>query len=90
MNIKNIISESIGWYGTAAIITAFALVSFEILEPTSFTYQILNGTGALGIVYTSLKKKTAHDRRSWQPAVLNMIWALIAIFALVKLFFYSN
>jgi len=78
MNQK-IIDEFFGWYGAFAIILAYTLVSFGILSSLSFIYQILNGTGALGIVYISLKKK------AYQPAVLNIIWAIIAFLAIIKL-----
>ena len=77
--MKKIIDEIIGWYGTCAIVLAYALVSFGVLSSSTFLYQILNGTGALGIVYISLKKK------AYQPGVLNIIWAIIASIALVKL-----
>jgi hypothetical protein len=69
-----------GWYGTAAIILAYALVSFSILQPTDLWYQFLNGTGALGIVGVSLQKN------AYQPAVLNIVWAVIACVAIVRLF----
>ena len=78
MKTPQIIEEIIGWYGTIAIVTAFGLVSFEILQPGNLIYQILNGTGALGIVYISFKKK------AYQPGVLNIIWAIIAGIAIVK------
>ncbi len=76
---KKIIDELIGWYGTIAIISAYALVSFGFLSPHTFIYQILNGTGALGIVYISFKKK------AYQPGVLNIIWAIIALIAIINL-----
>jgi len=78
MNQK-IIDETIGWYGTCAIVIAYALVSFNILSPSTFLYQILNGTGAFGIVYISFKKK------AYQPGVLNIIWAIIALIAIIRL-----
>lgn len=78
MRIKQVIDETIGWYGTVTIIGAFAMVSFEVLAPTSLFYQILNGTGALGIVYISFKKK------AYQPGVLNVIWAVIAGIAIIR------
>lgn len=76
---KKIIDEMIGWYGTVAILLAYALISFEVFSAKSFIYQILNGTGALGIVYISVKKK------AYQPGVLNIIWALIAVIAILGL-----
>lgn len=76
---KKIIDEIIGWYGTCAIVLAYALVSFGVLPASTFLYQILNGTGALGIVYISFKKK------AYQPGVLNVIWAIIATVAIIKI-----
>ena len=76
---QKLIDESIGWYGTCAIVLAYALVSFEVLSSSTFLYQILNGTGALGIVYISFKKK------AYQPGVLNVIWAIIALIAIIRL-----
>jgi hypothetical protein len=76
---EKIIDEALGWYGTFAILLAYALVSLGILSSQTFIYQILNGTGALGIVYISFKK------RAYQPGILNIIWAIIALIALIKL-----
>lgn len=73
--------EILGWYGAAAILVAYALVSFGALSSASVWYQILNASGALGIVVVSFSKKT------YQPGVLNAIWLVIALFALVRLFF---
>ena len=65
--------EAIGWYGTGAIVLAYALVSFSVIPSTDFWFQFLNSTGALGIIVISLSKK------AYQPAVLNIIWILIAL-----------
>lgn len=66
-----------GWYGALAILLAYILVSFSILSPDSVWYQILNLTGALGIVVTSFNKK------NYAPGVLNLVWAAIAVVALL-------
>ena len=68
-----------GWYGTVAIIGAFALSSFSIVKPTDLIYQILNLTGAVGIVLVSFHKK------AYQPGILNIIWAVVALIAIVKI-----
>ncbi len=73
--------ELFGWYGTAAVILGYALVSFSVLEATSVWFQLLNGTGALGIILVSLRK------RAFQPAVLNIIWALIALASILRITF---
>lgn len=77
----NKIIEIFGWYGAIAIVTAYFLVSFSYIESTGIAYQILNATGALGIALVSLHK------RAYQPGVLNMIWAAIAVAAIVKILF---
>lgn len=68
-----------GWYGVLAILTAYALVSFDVVVVKGYVYQALNLTGALGIVIETVNKK---DK---QPAVLNGIWALVALVAIVRL-----
>jgi len=73
--------EIIGWYGTIAIIGAYALLSFNLISSQSAIYQLLNVTGAIGIVIISLKKKV------YQPAVLNIIWTVIGMVALLQLLF---
>ena len=70
-----------GWYGTIAIVGAYFLVSFAIISADSLLYQLLNLTGAIGIVAVSLAKD---DK---QPAVLNIFWALIALVAIIGIIF---
>ena len=76
---KKIFDEIIGWYGAIAIILAYALLSFNIIVSKSIVYQLLNATGAIGIVYISFKKK------AYQPGVLNIIWTIIAIVAIIRI-----
>lgn len=75
---RKVFDEAFGWYGTIAILSAYALLSFGFI-PTGLIYQVLNGTGALGIVYISFKKK------NYQPGVLNIAWAVIAAIAIVQI-----
>lgn len=76
---QKFLDESIGWYGTIVIVLAYALVNFNVLSSSNVLYLFLNLTGALGIVYISFKKKT------YQPGVLNIVWAIIALIALIRL-----
>lgn len=78
----NKLIELFGWYGTVAIVTAYALVSFSVLQPTDIAYQLLNGTGALGIVLVSFRK------RAYQPGMLNIVWTTIAAVAITKTLFF--
>jgi hypothetical protein len=79
MKLNRTLTEVLGWYGVIAIVGAYALLSFEIIDAKSLTYQVLNATGALGIVLDSWNQK------NWQPVVLNMFWLLIALYAILKL-----
>ena len=79
--MSNKLSEIVGWYGTIAIVGAYGLSSFNIVSSQSLIYQLLNVTGAIGIAIISLRKKT------YQPAVLNIIWTIIGLVALVKILF---
>ena len=78
--MTKLINEIIGWYGAFAILIAYAMVSFGMIDAHSLLYQILNITGACGIAYLSFIK------RAYQPAVLNLVWAIIAIVAIARLF----
>ncbi|MBP7785729.1 hypothetical protein KA062_00540 [Patescibacteria group bacterium] len=77
--MNNKVMEIVGWYGTLAILAAYALSNFNIISTQTLLYQSLNVTGALGIVLISIKRKT------YQPAVLNMIWAAIGMVILLKI-----
>lgn len=73
------ISGVIGWVGVLCILCAYILLSFGFFGATSLWYQVLNSLGALGIVYSSFCKK------NFQPAVLNIIWALVGIVSIIKI-----
>lgn len=77
--MKNTITEILGWCGVAAIVGAYILLSFNFVSSNSLIFQLLNLTGAIGIVVDAL------EDRNIQPAVLNIIWALVALIALVKI-----
>jgi hypothetical protein len=72
-------AELFAWYGVAAILIAYALVSFDLIASDSLVYQLLNATGAAGVMII------AYVRRAYQPVVLNFVWALIAVVAIVRI-----
>jgi hypothetical protein len=71
-------AEIAGWYGTAAILGAFALSSFGALSPRTRSYLLLNLTGALGVAWLCWCKT------AWQAFWLEAIWAAIALLALLR------
>lgn len=80
--MKEKITEFLGWYGIVAILSAYTLISVGYFNAGSFWFQFLNFTGAIGVVVVSINHKNI------QPAVLNLIWAVIALFSLFKIFIY--
>jgi hypothetical protein len=77
--MKRLLIEAFGWYGAAAVVLAYGLTSFQLLDPSSWWFLFLNGTGSLGILTVSLYKKT------YQPAALNLVWLLIACAAAAQM-----
>ena len=77
--MKRSVIEFVGWYGTIAIVGAYALVSFSLLSSSSLIYQLLNLTGSIGIILDTITKK------DYQPATLNVVWAVIAVIAILHL-----
>lgn len=73
----HLIAQILGWYGAAAIISGFLCVSFSFLKPTDLLYQLLNLSGALGLLNLGI------DRHVRQSVVVNLFWAGIAFIALV-------
>lgn len=69
----------VGWYGVLAILVAYGLNSFGLLSASSLAYQLINLSGATGIIIEALQKK------DYQPVVLNVVWGVIAIIAIVQL-----
>lgn len=73
------IIEIIGWAGTIAILLAYFLVSTKKLSATSKEFQLLNLFGAFGIIINSW------FHRAIPSVALNVVWLLIATYALLKM-----
>lgn len=76
---KHFLIELYGWYGVLAILSAYVLQNFFVLSGHSYLYQVLNLTGALGIISVSLQDK------EYQEVVLNIIWATVALIGIGSL-----
>jgi hypothetical protein len=71
-------AEIAGWYGTVAILAAYALASLEVLPAASPLLAAMNLTGGLGVAWLCWHKRT------WQAFWLEAIWAAIAVVALLR------
>lgn len=79
--MKKLLIEAGEWYGVAAVIVAYFLVSNGMMSPKDTSYQFLNLSGAIGIIIVS------SYQRAYQSVVVNSIWALISLVALIKIVF---
>lgn len=73
-------TEIAGWYGMLAILGAYSLVSFNLVQSDSLAFQLLNLTGALGLIVVAASKGVT------QSVILNVFWAIVAIIALFNIF----
>lgn len=71
------LEELLGWYGTVAILSAYAASSFGWLEQ-GLLYQFLNLTGAAGVGLVCWR------RRTWQAFWLEAVWGAVALIALLS------
>jgi len=74
------VTELAGWLGVIFILIAYGLLSFGVLSADHIGYHALNLVGGVGIIVDALADK------NYQPAVLNLIWIAIAVFAIVRIF----
>ncbi len=72
--------EGFSWYGVAAILSAYLLVSLSIFQPSNYLVIFLNITGSIASGIDALKD------RNWQPVVINIVWILIALVTLARAF----
>jgi dolichyl-phosphate-mannose--protein O-mannosyl transferase len=68
--------EVIGWAGALAVLVAYGLVSAERVTSRSWTYQLLNIGGAIGLVINSAWNGAVPS------AVVNLAWIGIGVYAL--------
>jgi hypothetical protein len=71
--------DIVGWIGSAAVVSAYALISLDKLNSKSRLYQVLNLVGSLGLVVN-----TAYYR-AYPSTFVNIVWLVIAALALVRI-----
>jgi hypothetical protein len=71
-------AEIAGWYGMLAILGAFALNSFSVVESSGLLYQLINASGAIGLMII------AYYKRVRQNVILNAVWLAVAVITIVS------
>jgi hypothetical protein len=69
--------DGVGWAGAAALLVAYAMISHKKLEGDSGAYQVLNIGGSLLLAANTI------FYGSYPSTFVNLIWAGIAVFAIV-------
>ena len=72
-----LIAEIVGWAGAVVLLGAYGLLSSGYLPKPNALYHLANAVGAAGLMVNA----AAH--RSWPPVLVNVVWAAIAIAALL-------
>lgn len=77
---RTLLTNSLGWTGVVLVISAYTLLSFGII-PAGYLFQIATLLGSLAVAAEAWLKKDA------QPAILNAIFACIALLAIIRILF---
>ena len=77
--VRELFVEVFGWYGLVAFVFAYGSVSFSLISPISYLYQFLNLSSAVGLGLVAFAKK------AYQNGILNLVWALIAVAAIIHI-----
>lgn len=75
--------ETFGWLGVGCILASYLVLSLGLLDSNSYIYHTLILLGSLLVAAISWRK------RAMQPAMLNAIFAVLAVFALFRLMLVS-
>jgi hypothetical protein len=80
ISLKKYWLDIVGWTGALFSLMAYSLNSLQYIESASKQYLMMNIIGCfLLIIYTFRKKAYANS-------VLNSIWLLMTVFAMVRYF----
>ncbi len=80
MQKHSILIQTIGWTGTVVLMTAYALNSFGIISSTGFLYPFAN---FLAAIFLGIR---VFADRNYSNLLLEIVFGLIAIIALVRFF----
>jgi hypothetical protein len=72
------IYEISGWIGFILLLISYALLAVNIFKSSDFKYQFLNFLGAIFIIIN------AFYHNAYAPAILNVIWGLIALIGILS------
>ncbi|MBX2897704.1 MAG: hypothetical protein KF763_19845 [Cyclobacteriaceae bacterium] len=71
--------SALGWIGSVAVITAYALNSLQKIKSNSVSFQLLNLSGAVLLIINSVFKE------AYPFTFINTVWAIIAIVSIIRI-----
>lgn len=74
----DLLVEIIGWIGSAAILLAYSLNSYQKIRSDSPAFLLLNLSGGIMLMAYSFYLQ------AFANTFLNLVWAIVALFALRK------
>ncbi len=74
-------TEICGWYGMIALILGYLMVSVGMIDSGGLLYQLLNITGAAGLLII------AESKHVIQSIIVNSFWVLIGFVVIIRLVF---
>lgn len=80
---RNQTIEIIGWVGSVGILSSYGLLSFGIISGSSLLYHLLILFGSIGLALITYR------HRAFQSFVVNISFAIFAVFALIRLFLFA-
>ncbi len=75
----HVIAEIAGWIGAISLLSGYLLISNHIIKSDEPAYHLLNLIGAGGLIVIALTKKL------YQSILVNIVWMIVAVAALVGL-----
>jgi cell shape-determining protein MreD len=75
MSLKTFVAIA-GWTAALLILAAYGLLQFGKIQPRSWVYQIMNIIGAAGFIVNCTYNG------AWPSVALNIVWMVIAFYAL--------
>lgn len=73
-----LVFDIIGWIGSIMVVLAYFLLSTKKIKP-GLTYQLLN------LFAATLMAIGLFPRNAWFSFAVQIVWAFVAIFAIVKM-----
>ena len=74
---RSLLIESMSWTGVIAVLGAYGLSGFGVIDHNDLVYLVLNLYGGLVLMVGSYRK------RDWEPAVLNAVWLVVAAVGII-------